>query len=108
MSELITDGHRRARKPHRCKWCEEPIESGTRYYFQVIKYDDVYELKYHPECIDALSQYFKAMEIDNDDNGYCPRGIRGKPWTVEEDAEVEKKLRQNKSQHNNICIALTV
>lgn len=92
MSELITDGHRMARKPHRCRWCEEPIESGTMYYFQVTKYDDVYENKYHIECIDALSKYFKAMHIDNDESGYVGRGIRGKPWTIEEAAEVEKKI----------------
>jgi hypothetical protein len=92
MSEIITDGHRKARKPHRCNWCEEQIEPKALYYFQVIKYDYVYECKFHIECISALSKYFKAMTIDNDDCGYIERGIRGKPWTIEEAAEVEKKI----------------
>lgn len=44
------------------------------------------------ERIDALSKYFKAMKTDHDDTGLIPREIHGKPWTIEECAEMEKKI----------------
>ena len=50
MVEVIAEGTRTARKPHRCFDCYRTIEPGAKYGFQTCKYDHVYTLCWHLDC----------------------------------------------------------
>lgn len=54
----------RARKQHRCVWCGEPIEVGTRHLVSVVLDDDrrFSRNRYHPECL-------WACHMDLEDSG---------------------------------------
>ena len=47
-----------ARKPHRCHWCSERIEKGSKYERTFIVWEgDPWTRKLHPECADAERAY---------------------------------------------------
>ena len=57
---LLGDGGTRtARKPHRCWWCAEAIDAGTKYEWWTWKDDDVVTIKTHPECKEAWDKLAK-------------------------------------------------
>lgn len=54
MAETISDEWRKARKPHRCIWCGEPIAIGERYRHWRGKFEgEVQTNDWHKECDDA-------------------------------------------------------
>jgi hypothetical protein len=57
MAQLLTEGTRKARKPHQCFHCYRMIEAGTEYGFQTCKYDSVYTLRWHLDCEEMASRY---------------------------------------------------
>ena len=51
MMELLSSGERKARKLHRCFWCQGVIKTGERYYREAQVYcGDFYEIKCHILC----------------------------------------------------------
>lgn len=54
MSDFYSPSESRtARKPHRCTYCGEQINSGDTYTYQKGVYDGAwYESKMHPECFE--------------------------------------------------------
>ena len=49
--------NRKAKKPHKCSYCGEAINSGDTYCFQKGNYDgEWFESKMHPECMDDLNE----------------------------------------------------
>jgi len=49
--ELLSSGERKARKPHRCFWCNNAIKTGERYYREAQVYcGDFSEIKCHILC----------------------------------------------------------
>tara|TARA_R110002126_G_scaffold16615_1_gene66274 strand:+ start:2809 stop:3174 length:366 start_codon:yes stop_codon:yes gene_type:complete len=59
MIETLDRGTRKARKPHQCYDCYRMIAPGEVYEFGTFKYDDVYTLKHHPDCMAASAHYIK-------------------------------------------------
>ena len=54
MAETISDEWRKARKPHRCIWCGEPIAIGETYRHWRGKWEgEVMSNDWHKECDDA-------------------------------------------------------
>ena len=66
MIEILDWGTRKARKPHQCYNCYRMIASGDVYEFGTYKYDDVYTLKHHPDCMAASAHYIKFHGIHYD------------------------------------------
>ncbi len=58
----------KARKVHRCCWCKEPIRPGEVYERWVAKdVNDVWTLKAHPECVDAMQTIHRANHLNSDE-----------------------------------------
>lgn len=56
MAETIADEWRKARKPHVCIWCGEPIVVGESYRHWRGKFEgEVITNDWHKECDDAAS-----------------------------------------------------
>jgi hypothetical protein len=73
MIETLDTGTRKARKAHQCYDCYRMIAPGEVYEFGTFKYDDVYTLKYHPDCRSASAHYIKFHGIYyNHDEGIQP------------------------------------
>ena len=52
-----------ARKAHRCIWCGQGIEAGTKYIRERSVYDGhMQNFAWHPECQRASSDYFRHEE----------------------------------------------
>ena len=61
MTTILDSGQVVARKDHRCHWCGEIIEKGSKYE----KYSCVFEgsiqtVKMHSECYRASLEYFRG------------------------------------------------
>jgi hypothetical protein len=63
MIETLNRGTRKARKPHQCYDCYRMIATGEVYEFGTFKYDDVYTLKQHSDCMAASAHYIKFHGI---------------------------------------------
>jgi len=73
MIETLNRGTRKARKPHQCYDCYRMIVPGEAYAFGTFKYDDVYTLKHHLDCMAASAHYIKFHNISYDhDDGIQP------------------------------------
>ena len=54
---LIAEEMRKARKPHRCIWCGEPIAIGDRYVHERSIFErEAQSHDWHPECIKAMRE----------------------------------------------------
>jgi hypothetical protein len=52
---LIREEERKARKPHSCIWCAQPIQVGERYVFERSVYEDrMQNHHWHPECLEDM------------------------------------------------------
>lgn len=64
--EQISESYiKKSRKPHFCDYCGDPIELGTSYYDETLKYDILYHWKSHPEChkvASALWEYISPWD----------------------------------------------
>ena len=79
MIDVLEDTKVKARKVHRCCWCEESIEKGEAYRRIVLLQDGTFwRQKYHVECGQAM-----ASEVND---GADPEDMpidkrnRGKTW----------------------------
>lgn len=50
MSYMIASGYRKARKKHRCDWCETLILKGSDYYYWTSTFDGIWTGKSHLTC----------------------------------------------------------
>ena len=68
MSYHLTDKLiARTRKPHRCVWCGEPIEAGSRARFCSGVYEGYfYSDDYHPECSHAWQSVAREWDYEFD------------------------------------------
>lgn len=72
---VISEGRRKARKFHQCYNCCRSIEIGEIYEYQTNKGEEVYTLKFHPDCLEASNYYYDTVELnpwDFSDGGYPP------------------------------------
>ena len=70
VAETIADEWRKARKPHVCIWCGEPIAVGERYRHWRGKWEgDVITNDWHKECDDATDGL-------NHDDGFEPHAYK--------------------------------
>lgn len=67
MFNHVTDGYRKARKPHTCWACNGIIKKGDRYEYEVNSDDHIYELKFHYDCLELMAVY--GDHFPNYDNG---------------------------------------
>ena len=73
MAETISDEWRKARKPHRCIWCGEPIAIGETYRHWRGKFEgEVMSNDWHKECDDAASDGID----DGIDDGFEPHSYK--------------------------------
>lgn len=63
MIEVLAQGVRTARKPHRCFHCYRWIEPKAKYGYQTCKYDDVYTLCWHLDCEEMAQEYRDAQYL---------------------------------------------
>jgi hypothetical protein len=64
------------RKPHRCEWCGEKIESGDFAKYRVTIWEGEFMTDYmHPECFDALCN---SSDLDEGFDSYAQE--RGKTY----------------------------
>lgn len=55
MSHTTDPTTQTARKPHRCEWCWQPIQTGETYTrYRYFDGGDAGTVKLHPECFDAM------------------------------------------------------
>jgi len=80
-----------ARKEHRCDWCCGTIEKGEQYCNCTIFDGTPAHICLHMECQYCDSEYKKLIDMDQDE-GVTSWGIRGKPWTTEEEREMKDKV----------------
>lgn len=73
VTELISFGNRRARKPHQCFHCYRTIAKGEYYKYSTCVYDSIYTLKMHIDCDEFAAKYMKDTNYsDFYDEGYPP------------------------------------
>ncbi len=68
---LFSMTERTAKKRHRCIWCGQGIEPGTRYHDERSAYDGrIQKHRWHPECRTASDEHFRTEgeEFDAYDN----------------------------------------
>ncbi len=63
--ETFDHGTRKARKEHRCSYCDGIIEKGEEYNYSVHKMDDVYTWKAHKHC----SELTELLNMEFGDEG---------------------------------------
>ncbi len=57
---LLSVGERTARKPHRCIWCGEHIEVGSRYTYEASTYYGNFQHHHwHTECYEGRALEFE-------------------------------------------------
>ena len=74
----------KARKAYRCIWCYEPIEKGERHTHDVGTFDHrLQDIRFHPECFNALQESLVDSWDDEFSPGDNPRGsaLLGEPAT---------------------------
>lgn len=58
MLEFYTDVIHKARKEHKCEFCNDVIKVGKKYHRQSGKYDgEFFDRKIHMECDNMISEY---------------------------------------------------
>lgn len=63
---LFSDFVRKARKPHKCIWCREPIALGETYHDERSVYDgNIQRHRWHPECQIAAHKFFREEHQDD-------------------------------------------
>lgn len=76
--QILSSGHRTARKQHRCIWCGEAIEPKTRYAHTAGIFDGEFQdNKFHVECDDACARYFRDYNDDYFEPYEFARGSAG-------------------------------
>jgi hypothetical protein len=70
--QTISSGERVAGKPHQCFDCYRTIPKGGRHYFFTGKYDDVYTLRSHLDCREAVLDWISASYAPDYDDGIPP------------------------------------
>lgn len=72
--ETLSEGTRKARKPHQCYHCYRKIARGEKYRYQTNKYDSVYTLAFHLDCDALWWKYAKDAGIEtwDYDEGWPP------------------------------------
>lgn len=81
---LIAKEDRKARKPHRCTYCGQGINSGERYFHERCVFDgEPQSNRWHPECWDDFAEVVSAeggyAEYTPGDNERPPPKPEGKP-----------------------------
>jgi len=72
---LFSDFTHRAKKPHKCIWCAEPIEVKSFYKREKSVYDGHFQdHKWHEECFDAAQRYFAEYHEEEFDPHSFKRG----------------------------------
>jgi hypothetical protein len=66
MDRIGSTTVQKAKKEHKCNYCDGVIAIGTAYERQAFKYDDFYVWKSHPKC-QAIAE--KLRMFDNCDDG---------------------------------------
>jgi hypothetical protein len=61
--EILNQGRRKARKDHQCYDCYRPIRRGDLHSFGTYKYDDVYTIRHHIDCMEASEFYRKSHDF---------------------------------------------
>ncbi len=65
----------KARKDYACIWCPEKILKGEVHVHEVSTYcGDFQDQRWHPECRDAASKYFRESGDDEFSPNECKRG----------------------------------
>lgn len=70
MVQTLSQGIRKARKPHRCFHCQRAIGRGETYGFQTNKYDYVYTIAWHLDCDELAAKCRDLSEHCYDDEGW--------------------------------------
>lgn len=66
MSDFGNGRFVKSRKPHRCEWCYQPIDVGSRAYHYAGVFEREFQNWYmHPECEEVCSK-------DCDPDGFMP------------------------------------
>lgn len=73
MITELTNKQVTTRIPHRCAWCGEQIEKGSRAQYRVYIFEDFVSEHLHPECYNAMCTYPSDLE-DGYDIGTFKRG----------------------------------
>lgn len=65
MIDIISDTKQKARKDHKCNYCNQPILKGESYHAMVLKYDDIYQWKSHLRC-DKIASKLKMFDYSDE------------------------------------------
>jgi len=59
----FVERHVTTRKPHRCEWCNETIETGSEAFYRAYKIDDDFLCGWqHPECEQAMRRTEEVLD----------------------------------------------
>ena len=72
MVVTLSEGTRRARKPHQCFHCYREIPERSVHGYQTNKYDYVYTIRYHLDCEDLASKCRRLSDMWGDEEGWGP------------------------------------
>lgn len=72
--ELQSTDVRQTRRPHRCEWCGEMIEAGSRAHHRVYRFDGFCSEYMHPECAEAMRELPSEYWEDGWSAGQFRRG----------------------------------
>lgn len=63
---FLSRTEKKARKPHECIWCGQPIEKGQKYFREVgINDGDFQDNPFHPECVEACAEELRESYEDS-------------------------------------------
>jgi len=70
------------RKEHRCEWCPDVVEKGTKAHYRAGVFDgDFYSGHLHPECYTAIENSSDEAHEWMRDSGFMPHDqLRGKTY----------------------------
>ena len=74
-------------KRRRCEWCGEWLEAGERAVTRTYRFaGSLNDTRMHPECFEAMQQYYARSDVYADDSFDGYQMVRGKPaskWSEE-------------------------
>lgn len=75
MSYALRTEQRKARKPHSCWFCREPILAGENYEYRSGFEDGTpWEMRCHPECVEATKDW-ESEDYECLGQGRIKRGL---------------------------------
>lgn len=73
--QLLSKTQPIARKEYCCIWCPEKINKGEKHLHEASKYDGEFQdHRWHPECYDTASLFFKKYGEEEFEPHSCKRG----------------------------------